>query len=228
MPLGRIGVYKGAMAVKNGQDQSAGLIKSHSYLAITVMASLVLSFILLGGAILPAEAAKKSGSGNSPPPSDNSTTASSKNKESKVNNGPAAAAQEQQQQQKSGSATPAAPDSSSTSSSSQLSTSDPKRGSKILVADDKDLVTAGDTQTVYVAVMGVDYKTVPNATVFATVFFGKNIEKKFTSSTLDDGTVVFTWQIDKHNKTGLIGMDIRAEATGYDTGYGSLVFKYKN
>lgn len=217
------------MAVKKEQYHSVGIeIKSQGYLAIAVIASLILSFVVLGGAVLPAEAAKKGSSSNSQA-SDNSTSASSENKESKENKGQAAATQEQQGQQ-SGStnqaeATTAA---GTNSSSSQSSPAESSIDSRILVANDKDIVTAGDTQTVYAAVIGADHKPVPNATVFATVFFGKNVEKKFTANTQGDGTVVFTWQIEKHNKTGLVGMDIKAEATGYDTGYGSLVFMYRN
>ena len=218
------------MAVKKEQYHWVGIeIKSQGYLAIAVIASLILSFIVLGGAVLPAEAAKKGSPSNSQA-SDNSTSAASKNKESKENKGQAAATQEQQGQQ-SGSTNQAeaiTTTAGANSSSSQSSTADSSINSKILVANDKDIVTAGDTQTVYAAVIGAGHKPVSNATVFATVFFGKNVEKKFTASTQGDGIVVFTWQIEKHNKTGLVGMDIKAEASGYDTGYGNLVFLYKN
>ena len=221
------------MAVKKEQYHWVGIeIESQGYLAIAVIASLILSFIVLGGAVLPAEAAKKGSPSNSQA-SDNSTSAASKNKESKENKGQAAATQEQQGQQ-SGSTNQAEATTTTTttaganSSSLQSSTAESSIDSKILVANDKDIVTAGDTQTVYAAVIGAGHKPVSNATVFATVFFGKNVEKKFTASTQSDGTVVFTWQIEKHNKTGLVGMDIKAEASGYDTGYGNLVFLYKN
>ena len=221
------------MAVKKEQYHWVGIeIESQGYLAIAVIASLILSFIVLGGAVLPAEAAKKGSPSNSQA-SDNSTSAASKNKESKENKGQAAATQEQQGQQSESTNQAEATTTTTTtaganSSSLQSSTAESSIDSKILVANDKDIVTAGDTQTVYAAVIGAGHKPVSNATVFATVFFGKNVEKKFTASTQSDGTVVFTWQIEKHNKTGLVGMDIKAEASGYDTGYGNLVFLYKN
>ena len=200
MSLGRVGVYNGALAVKE-QNDSAGSNRNRGYLAIAVMASLILSFIILGGTISPAEAAKKSSPGHAPPA--NTTAYSDSENKSKVEN---LAVSESDQQ-------PSLPPE--------------KIGSKVISDDDKETVTTGDTQTIYAAVIGEDHKPVPNAVVYATVFFGKNIEKKFTGTTQDDGTVSFSWNIGKHDKTGLVGIDFKAESEGYDIGYGSLVFKYR-
>lgn len=195
----------GALAVKVKENQSTGLNrKSRGYLALAVMASLVLSFMILGGAISPAEAAKKASSKHDPP-ADNAAPSASADKESKADNNLAVSESDQQ----------------------PSSLPSPKIGSKVIADDDKETVTAGDTQTIYAAVISADHKPVPNAVVYATAFFGKNIEKKFTGTTQDDGTVSFSWNIEKHDKTGLIGIDFKAESDGYDTGYGSLVFKYR-
>ena len=194
------------MALKE-QNESAGPNRNRGYLAIAVMASLVLSFIIMGGTILPAEAAKKAPAKYDPPAEN--TASSAANKGSRADN---AVVSESDQQ---------------SPSSQQPSAPPAKIASKVIADDDKETVIAGDTQTIYAAVIDADHRPVPNSTVYATAFFGRNIEKKFTGTTQDDGTVSFSWNIEKYNKTGLIGIDFKAESEGYDTGYGSLVFRYR-
>jgi hypothetical protein len=98
---------------------------------------------------------------------------------------------------------------------------------KVLTVSDKDVVRSGELQTIYVAVVGVNGKPIAHSAVSAIVFFGKNSEKKFSGITRDDGTWSFSWKIEKHSRTGLMGVDIKAAPDGYETGYGSLVFRYK-
>lgn len=204
-------ITKGAQSrLTGGQERSKDLVlrpkQSKGYLVMAIMASLVLSFTVLGGTILPAEAAEKTSNGN-----DHASSASSASAvaEPTTNNNLATSSSEQQDQQ-------------------QPAISDSNIASRVIAAEDKDTITEGENQTAYVAVIGADHKPVPNATVSATVFFGKSIEEKFTGTTQDDGMVSFTWEIGNHSKTGLIGIDIKAEAPGYSTGYTNLVFKYKD
>jgi hypothetical protein len=94
----------------------------------------------------------------------------------------------------------------------------------VLTAVEKDTVRPGDTQTVYVVVFGPDYKPLANSTASAIVVFGKDVEKTFSGMTGSDGVWSFSWEIEKHARTGLEGIDIKADNEAYDTGYANLVF----
>lgn len=94
----------------------------------------------------------------------------------------------------------------------------------VLTAIEKDTVKPGDTQTVYVVVFGADHKPLANSTASAIVVFGKNVEKTFNGMTGSDGVWSFSWEIGKHTRTGLEGIDIKVDNEAYDTGYANLVF----
>src|SRR5690349_12217375 len=83
-----------------GQKRSKDLVllpkQNKGYLAMAIIASLVLSFIVLGGTILPAEAAKETSNGKDHA---NSTSSASADTEPTTNNNLATSSSEQQDQQ---------------------------------------------------------------------------------------------------------------------------------
>jgi hypothetical protein len=94
----------------------------------------------------------------------------------------------------------------------------------VLTAIEKDTVRPGDIQTVYVVVFGADHKPLANSTASAIVVFGKDVEKTFSGMTGSDGVWSFSWEIGKHTRTGLEGIDIKVDSDSYDTGYANVIF----